>query len=193
MIRYPKRTKGTPMLVGYARTSTLDQEAGLEAQIRDLKAAGCEEVFAEQVSSVAQRAKLKEALTFLRKGDTLVVTRLDRLARSTRDLLELRDRIKGKGAQLNVLNLGDTGTATGELVFTVIGAIAQFERTLMLERQKEGIAKAKAEGKYKGRPSKLHEKLGEIRARESQGLNRAQIAHRLGMARSSLYRLIDAA
>jgi DNA invertase Pin-like site-specific DNA recombinase len=181
------------MHVGYARTSTLDQEAGLEAQIRDLKAAGCEEIFAEQVSSVAQRKKLKEALTFIRKGDTLVVTRLDRLARSTRDLLELRDRIKSKGAQLNVLNLADTGTATGELVFTVIGAIAQFERTLMLERQKEGIAKAKAEGRYKGRPSKLHEKLGEIHALESQGFNRAQIAHRLGMARSSLYRILETA
>ena len=92
-----------------------------------------------------------------------------------------------------MLNLGDTGTATGELVFTVIGAIAQFERTLMLERQKEGIAKAKAEGRYKGRPSRLHEKLGEIRALESQGFNRAQIAHRLGMARSSLYRLLETA
>jgi DNA invertase Pin-like site-specific DNA recombinase len=178
------------MLVGYARTSTLEQEASLAAQIRDLKAAGCEEIFAEQVSSVAQRARLKEALTFIRKGDTLVVTRLDRLGRSTRDLLELRDHIKSKGAQLNVLNLGDTGTATGELVFTVIGAIAQFERTLMLERQREGIAKGKAEGKYRGRPARLREKLGEIRALESQGLNRSQIALRLGMARSSLYRLL---
>jgi DNA invertase Pin-like site-specific DNA recombinase len=179
------------MQVGYARTSTLDQEAGLEAQIRDLRAAGCEEVFAEQVSSVARRDKLEETIIFLRKGDTLVVTRLDRLARSTRDLLELRDHIKKKGAQLNVLNLGDTGTATGELVFTVIGAIAQFERTLMLERQREGIAKAKAKGKYKGRPSKLHRKLGEIRALEQQGVSRTQIADQLGMARSSLYRLLE--
>ena len=75
-----------------------------------------------------------------------------------------------------MLNLGDTGTATGELVFTVIGAIAQFERALMLERQKEGIAKAKPEGKYKRRPSQLHEKLGEIRDQESQGFNRADRA-----------------
>src|SRR5215469_1083835 len=165
-----KRTKGRSMQVGYARTSTLDQEAGLEAQIRDLRAAGCEEVFAERVSSVARRDKLEETITFLRKGDTLVVTRLDRLARSTRDLLELRDRIKKKGAQLNVLNLGDTGTATGELVLTVIGAIAQFERTLMLERQREGIAKAKNEGKYKGRPAKLHEKLDAIRSLAAQGI-----------------------
>jgi DNA invertase Pin-like site-specific DNA recombinase len=177
--------------VGYARTSTVEQEAGLDAQIRDLRAAGCEEIFAEQVSSVAKRAKLEEAITFVRKGDTLVVTRLDRLARSTRDLLELRDRIKAKGAELNVLNLGDTGSATGELVFTVIGAIAQFERKLMLERQREGIAKAKAEGRYKGRPAKLHEKLDEIRILDRQGTPRANIARQFGIARSSLYRLLE--
>jgi DNA invertase Pin-like site-specific DNA recombinase len=180
------------MKVGYARTSTADQEAGLEAQIRDLQAAGCEEIFAEQVSSVATRPKLEETITFIRKGDTLIVTRLDRLARSTRDLLELRDCIKAKGAELNVLNLGDTGTATGELVFTVIGAIAQFERKLMLERQREGVAKAKNEGKYKGRPAKLHEKLDEMRSLDRQGIPRAKIARQVGVARSSLYRLLAA-
>jgi DNA invertase Pin-like site-specific DNA recombinase len=180
-----------PICSGRHRPENVDLRLLVEAQVRDLRAAGCEEIFAEQVSSVAQRKKLKEAITFIRKGDTLVVTRLDRLARSTRDLLELRDRIKSKGTQLNVLNLGDTGTATGGLVFTVIGAIAQFERMLMLERQREGIAKAKTEGKYKGQPSKLHEKLGEIRALEAQGLSRTQIAHQLGMARSSLYRLLS--
>ena len=122
------------MLVGYGRTSTAEQEAGLEAQLRDLKAAGCEKVFSEQVSSVAKRDELGRALAFIRQGDTLVVTRLDRLARSVRDLLEIVDRIAAKGAALRVLAMGlDTAGATGRLMLQVLGAVAEFERALMLE------------------------------------------------------------
>ena len=140
------------MKVGYGRTSTMEQQAGLDAQIRDLKGAGCEKIFSEQVSAVGKRPQLEAAVDFIRERDTLLVTKLDRLARSTYHLLEIADRVKSKGAALHVLNLGaDTGTATGKLMFTVIGAIATFEREMMLERQREGIAKAKAEGKYKGR------------------------------------------
>jgi DNA invertase Pin-like site-specific DNA recombinase len=136
------------MLVGYGRTSTVEQEAGLEAQTRDLTAAGCEKIFSEQVSSVAERAELERALDFVRQGDTLVVTRLDRLARSVRDLLEIVDRIAAKGAALKVLAMGlDTGGATGRLMLQVLGAVAEFERALMLERQREGIRKAQAAGK----------------------------------------------
>src|SRR5437763_8772603 len=138
------------MLIGYARTSTLDQTAGFEAQLGELAQAGCEKVFREQVSSVAPRAQLEAALEYIREGDVLVVCKLDRLARSTQHLLEIVERVKRKGAHLHVLNLGmDTSTATGKLLLTMIGAIAQFE--MMLERQREGIAKARSEGKYKGR------------------------------------------
>src|SRR5215469_16412626 len=95
------------MLIGYARTSTLDQAAGFEAQLTELAQAGCEKVFSEQVSSVAPRAQLKAALEYIREGDVLVVCKLDRLARSTQHLLEIVDRVKRKGAHLKILNLGN--------------------------------------------------------------------------------------
>ena len=134
------------MRIGYARTSTTDQQAGFKAQIRDLEAVGCEKIYQEQVSSVGARDELAVALDFVREGDTLVVTKLDRLARSTRHLNDIVDRLRKKGSHLQILDLGiDTATPTGELVLTVIGGIAQFERQMMLERQREGIAKAKAE------------------------------------------------
>src|SRR5215470_7069748 len=104
---------GAMMLVGYARTSTVEQEAGLEAQERDLKALGVEKLFSEQVSSVAEREKLTAAIDFIREGDVLVVTKLDRLARSMRDLMAIVDKIKAKGASLRILNMGmDTTTPT---------------------------------------------------------------------------------
>jgi DNA invertase Pin-like site-specific DNA recombinase len=98
----------------------LDQNAGLDAQVRDLTAAACEKIFSEQVSAVTKRPQLEAALDFIRKGDTLIVTKLDRLARSTQHLLDIADRVKVKGADLSILNLGaDTSTATGRLMFTV--------------------------------------------------------------------------
>src|SRR5262249_9980031 len=137
---------GGAMKVGYARTSTVDQRAGLDAQVRELKHAGCQKIWQEMVSSVAQRSQLESAVDFIREGDTLVVTKLDRLARSTAHLLQIAEAVKAKGADLRVLDLNiDTGTATGKLMFTMIGAMAEFERQMMLERQREGIAKAKAE------------------------------------------------
>src|SRR3954466_15194824 len=92
--------------VGYARVSTLDQQAGMDAQLRDLGIAGCEKVFTEKVSAVGKRPQLEAALDFIREGDSLIVTRLDRLARSTQHLLEILDRVNGKGAGLNIMNLG---------------------------------------------------------------------------------------
>jgi DNA invertase Pin-like site-specific DNA recombinase len=182
------------MKVGYARTSTLDQKAGFEAQLRDLKSAGCEKIFREQVSSVAQRLQLDAVLDFIREGDTLVVSKLDRLARSTQHLLEIADQVKRKGAHLCVLNLGmDTGTATGKLLLTVIGAIGQFEREMMLERQREGIAKAKMEGKYKGRAPTARAKADEVRALHNERVGATEIAKRVGIGRASVYRIIDTA
>jgi DNA invertase Pin-like site-specific DNA recombinase len=177
--------------VGYGRTSTLEQQAGLDAQFRDLKAAGCEKIFSEQVSAIGKRPQLEAAIDFIREGDTLIVTKLDRLARSTQHLLEIADRVKGKGADLCILNLGaDTSTATGRLMFTVIGAIACFERELMLERQREGIAKAKAEGKYRGRKATARARAAEVESLKTEGVRATEIARRLGIGRASVYRIL---
>ena len=182
------------MKIGYARTSTLDQKAGLEAQLEELKAAGCEKLFSEQVSSVGRRDRLEAVLDFSREGDTLVVTKLDRLARSVRHLLEIAETLRAKGADLRIINLNlDTGTATGKLLFTMIGAIAEFEREMMLERQREGIAKAKRAGKYKGRKPTARTKGKEIAALKAQGLGAAEIARRLGIGRASVYRVLAGA
>ena len=143
------------MKVGYGRTSTLEQQAGLDAQIRDLQGAGCEKVFSEQVSSMGQRATLKAALEFLREGDALVVTKPDRLARSTAELLAIEADLSRRGVDLVVLSMGgerlDTRNPTSKLMLTILGGVATWEREIMLERQREGIAKARGEGKYKGR------------------------------------------
>jgi DNA invertase Pin-like site-specific DNA recombinase len=180
------------MEVGYGRTSTLEQQAGLDAQIRDLQTAGCEKIFSEQVSSVATRPQLEAALDFIREGDTLIVTKLDRLARSTGHLLEIADRVKLKGADLHVLNLGvDTGSATGKLLFTMIGAVETSEREMMLERQREGIAKAKQEGRYRGRKPTARARAAEIAALKADGVRPVDIARRLGIGRASVYRILE--
>src|SRR5262249_46168919 len=138
--------QGAAVLIGYARTSTVEQLAGLEAQLKRLRDVGCKKVFQERISSVAKRDQLAAALDYAREGDVLVVTKLDRLARSVADLVDIGQRIEGKGASLRILDMDlDTKTPTGRLMLNLIGSIAQFERELMLERQREGIAKAKSE------------------------------------------------
>jgi DNA invertase Pin-like site-specific DNA recombinase len=185
------------MVVGYGRTSTTDQEAGIEAQERDLRAAGCEKLFVEQVSSVGQRVQLNALLDFVREGDTVVITRLDRLARSVADLLNIVARLEGKRVALRVLSMSgtqplDTGTAIGKLMLSVIGAVGQFEREMMLERQREGIAKAKREGKYKGRVPTARRKADQIAQLKSEGIKPSEIAVRLGIGRASVYRVLNA-
>jgi DNA invertase Pin-like site-specific DNA recombinase len=168
------------MLISYARTSTTEQEAGLEAQKRDLTRAGCERLFAEHVSSVA--------LDYVRAGDKLIVTRLDRLARSMGDLLEIAERLRAKGIALQVLDPAmDTSTAAGELIFHVFGAVASFERKLMLEREREGIIRAMAEGRYTGRKPTVRNQAETIRAMLRDGDGPATIARKLKVARSSVY------
>src|SRR3954452_22569803 len=151
-----------PMIIGYGRTSTTDQTAGLESQERDLKAAGATRLFMERVSSVAQRAKLTECLAFLREGDALMVTKPDRLARSTAELLAIEADLSKRGVGLVVLSMGgerlDTRNPTSKLMLTILAGVATWEREIMLERQREGIAKAKAEGAYKG-PQAIHRRL----------------------------------
>jgi DNA invertase Pin-like site-specific DNA recombinase len=180
------------MLIGYARTSTIDQEAGLESQLRDLKY--CEKLFQEQVSSVAKRKELDAAIDYVREGDTLVVTKLDRLARSTKHLMDIVDVLQVKKAHLKIMNLGvDTSTPTGKLMLTMLGGVAEFEREIMLERQREGIAKAKAEGKYKGRQPTARARKDEVLALKEQGLGPSKIARELGISRSSIHRILRAA
>jgi DNA invertase Pin-like site-specific DNA recombinase len=185
------------MLVGYARTSTADQKAGLAGQDRDLRAAGVEKVFSEQVSSVAQRAVLTECLSFLRGGDVLVVTKPDRLARSTSELLAIEADLSSRKIGLIVLSMGgerlDTRNPTSRLMLTILAGVAMWEREIMLERQLEGIAKAKADGKYKGRAPTVANQADQIKAAHAAGEKPAHIAKRLGVARSSVYRMLDGA
>lgn len=181
------------MLIGYARTSTLDQKAGLEAQKRDLKAAGCDRSFEEEVSSVdvGGRERLEEALSYVRQGDTLVVTKLDRLARSVAHLMGILARLEEKGVALRILDMSlDTSTPNGRLMLGILGSVAQFEREIMLERQREGIAKAKAEGKYKGRKPTAMAKAEDVRKLVAEGVGKVEIAGRLGIGRASVYRIL---
>jgi len=177
-------------VVGYARTSTAEQEAGLQAQVRDLQAAGCAKIFQEQVSSIAERAELERALDYVRAGDTLVVTKVDRLARSTVGLWEIVKRLEAVedgGAGLRVLNLGgetvDTKSATGKLILTIFAGFAQFEREMMLERQREGIAKAKAENRYMGRRPTARLKADEAVKLFKEGRTVTEIAKSLNIGR----------
>ena len=182
------------MILGYARTSTTEQEAGFEAQQRDLKAAGAQKVFSEKVSSVAERPQLEAALDYLRDGDALVVTKLDRLARSIANLLAIVEKITNKGAALRIISMGvDTATPTGRLMLTLLGGVAQFEREIMLERQREGIAKAKGEGKYKGRKPTARAKAGDVLRLAAEGKTREAIAAELGIGVASVYRALAAA
>jgi len=179
------------MIIGYARTSTVEQKAGYESQLVELRRAGCEKLFSEQVSSVAERVQLAAALDYVRDGDTLVVTKLDRLARSLPHLLELVERLERKGCTLRILNMGvDTGTPTGRLMLSIVGGIAQFEREMMLERQLIGIAKARAEGKYRGQYPKARRQAEAIRRLKAEGVAVDSIAGRLGLHRASVYRVL---
>ncbi len=182
------------ILVGYGRVSTTDQQAGLDAQIRDLKAAGCEEIFSEQVSALGQRNRLREALRFVRRGDTLVVCKPDRLARSTTDLLRIVDDLDRRGVGLIMLSMGgqqiDTRSPPGKLMVTMLAAIAEFERGLLLERQREGVAKAKADGNYKGRKPTARAKAAEVVKLAADGVARREIAERLGISVASVYRAL---
>jgi DNA invertase Pin-like site-specific DNA recombinase len=187
-------------LVGYARTSTTEQEAGLEAQLRDLQAAGCTKIFREQASSVSDRAQLERALEYLRGGDTLVVCKVDRLVRSTVALWTIVERLEAVddgGAGLRILNLGgrtvDTKSASDKLILNIFAGFAQFEREMMLERQREGIAKAKVEGRYKGRKPTARAKADDAVRLFKEGRTVSQIAQELAIGRGSVYRALEAA
>lgn len=180
------------MLIGYARTSTVDQIAGLEAQLKVLLSAGCGKIFQEQTSSIDVRSQLQSAIEFIREGDTLIITKLDRLARSVSDLMKITQQLENKKVGLRILNLGmDTSTPTGKLLLIILGGIAQFEREIMLERQREGISKAKADGKYKGRKAIHSDKKQEVVRLVTSGMSKADVARQLEMGEATVYRIIN--
>ena len=178
--------------IGYARVSTTDQN--LDIQTAALTAAGADIIRSEKLSGTTTngRTELKTVLDFLRKGDTLMVTRIDRLARSIGDLQDIVRTVKAKGASLKATEQPiDTTSAAGKAFLDMLGVFAEFETNLRKERQLEGIAKAKAAGVYKGRPISIDaEKVAEVRRLKDQGLGASEIAKRLEIGRASVYRAL---
>src|SRR5208282_4989670 len=174
--------------IGYARVSTTDQDTAL--QVAALTAARCGVIREEKASGTTTRTELQTVLDFLQKGDVLVVTRIDRLARSIGDLQTIVRTIKGRGASLECTEQPvNTGTAAGKAFFDMLGVFAEFETNLRKERQLEGIAAAKARGVYTGRRPSIP--VAEVRRLAASGVGRTEIAHRLGISRTSVYRLLD--
>ena len=174
---------------GYARVSTVGQD--LSPQIDTLQAAGCDVIRSEKVSGTSRngRAELATLLEFIRSGDTLVITRIDRLARSVGDLQDIVRDLRAKGANLRATEQPiDTGSAAGKAFLDMLGVFSEFETNLRRERQIEGIARAKAEGAYKGRPASID--AARVRALKVEGIGPAEIARRLGIGRASVYRIL---
>ncbi len=179
------------MQIGYARVSTTDQD--LSVQIEQLTAAGCSPVRSEKVSgtSMAGRTELEAILAFIRAGDTLMVCRLDRLARSVADLLAVVKTLREKGATLKTLDgMVFDDSAVGTVIMTVLAAFAQFENDLRRERQRAGIEAAKVRGVYKGRPVTID--AAAVQRLKEEGHGPAAIAKRLKISRASVYRLAPA-
>jgi DNA invertase Pin-like site-specific DNA recombinase len=177
---------------GYARVSTTDQDLTLQREA--LKAAGCTLIREEKASGTTTngRTELTQLLEFIRKGDVLVVTRIDRLARSIADLQDIVRTLKAKGATLKATEQPiDTSTAAGKAFLDMLGVFAEFETNLRRERQLEGIAKAKADGVYKGRPATID--VSKVRELRGQGVGGSEIAKRLGISRASVYRVLEGA
>lgn len=180
-------------LVGYARVSSAGQS--LEVQEDLLRAAGCEKVFAEKRSgrTTDGRDALADALEWVRDGDVLIVTRLDRLARSITDLRQIMDRLTAKGVAFRALQQGaiDTSRSDGKLLLNILASFAEFEADIRKERQADGIAKAKAAGVYQGRPATIDP--AQVAKLKAEGVGPAEIARRLGIGRASVYRVLKEA
>ncbi len=174
--------------VGYARVSSAGQE--LDIQVAALKAAGCDVIRSEKRSgtSTEGRAELKTVLAFLQRGDVLIVTRIDRLARSIADLAAIVRELEAKGVALKAIEQPiDTSSAAGRAFLQMLGVFAEFETAIRRERQMEGIEAAKAKGVYRGRPAKIE--AAAIAALKAEGLGASAIAKRLGIGRASVYRV----
>jgi DNA invertase Pin-like site-specific DNA recombinase len=186
----PNETPGPVMTtIGYARVSTTDQE--LDIQVAALKREGCTTIRSEKRSGTTTqgREELRTVLDFLRKGDVLMVTRIDRLARSIGDLQDIVRSVRAKGASLKATEQPvDTSTAAGKCFLDMLGVFAEFETNLRRERQLEGIAKAKAAGVYKGRPASID--ATRVRELKAQGMGATEIAKAMGIGRASVYRAL---
>jgi DNA invertase Pin-like site-specific DNA recombinase len=178
------------MIVGYARVSTVGQS--LAVQQDELSKHGCERIFQDKATGTNRdRPGLTEMLGFVREGDTVVVSRLDRFARSLSDLFQMLDLLSDKGVAFQCLHQSiDTGTSTGKLTLAILGAVAEFENDLRRERQRDGIAKAKAGGTYKGRKPNID--VEQIAVLREAGMGPSAIAKQLGINRQSVYRLMAA-
>jgi DNA invertase Pin-like site-specific DNA recombinase len=178
------------MLVGYARVSTQDQDPAL--QLDALKAAGCERVFTEKASGAQrERPQLQAALDYMREGDTLVIWKLDRLARSLKQLIETVEALAARGIGLRSLTEAmDTTTSGGKLIFHIFGALAEFERGVIRERTRAGLEAARARGRTGGRPPALSpDDLAVAKALlRDPDITVEQVARRLGVVPSTLYR-----
>lgn len=181
------------MIVGYARVSSSSQS--LEVQHEQLAAAGCDKVFSEKRSgrTTEGRDALTDAIDFVREGDVLAVTRLDRLARSVVDLHRLIERLTAKGCGFRVLQQSgiDTTTSTGKLTLSILGAVAEFEADIRRDRQRDGIERAKANGVYRGRQPSID--AARIEALTAAGMKPSAIAREMGVGRASVYRLMSKA
>lgn len=178
-------------IIGYARVSTLDQDH--TTQIERLKAADCERVFSEKKSGTSKkgRSELGECLEYLREGDILVITKIDRLARSARDLHNLVHDLEKGGISLRVLDQNiDTSTPTGKAFLGMLATFAEFETNIRKERQLEGIAKAKDKGVYKGRKPTAQALKPEMLNLLNQGLSKPKIAKELGVSVASVYNVL---
>ncbi len=176
--------------IGYARVSTVGQD--YDGQVERLKAEGCTVIRSEKVSGGTRegRTELATILDFLRPGDELVVTRLDRLGRDTRDVLNIVHECDQRGASLTVLEpFVSTKGDTGRIVLTVLGMVAEMERTFIKARQREGIAKAKSEGIYKGGKRRIDPTS--VMAMKAEGSGPSQIARELGVSRMQVYRILN--
>ncbi len=178
-------------IVGYARVSSSSQN--LDLQLEQLAAAGCEKVFSEKITGTSRndRQALADCLDWVREGDTLIVTRLDRLARSGRDLHDIIAQLSAKKVGFRCVQQGavDTTTSMGKLILGILGAVAEFETDIRKERQREGIERAKAAGVYKGRKRTVD--VDQVRSLRQQGLGATDIATHLGIARASVYRALS--
>lgn len=180
-------------VIGYARVSSVGQS--LEVQNDKLSSYGCDEVFSDKkTGTTADRPELQACLKYVRKGDSLVITKLDRLARSTFHLTQIAKQLEDKGVDLIVLDQKiDTSTPTGRLMFNMLASIAEFETEIRKERQLEGIAKAKENGVQFGRKAKLTpQEVQQLALDRSSGVKIKDLMQKYGLSKASVYRLLEA-
>lgn len=179
-------------IVGYARVSTLEQNVARQLEALEVE---CDKIFIEKVSAAktSNRPQFQEMLRYLRAGDILQVTSADRLARSTRDLLDIVQSLKDRGVQVEFLDNPalNTDTPQGEFMLTILAAVAQLERSIIRERQAEGIAIARAKGKYDRAPKLSPEQAREVRRLDAMGVPKTAIARKMGCSRHTIYSVLD--